>query len=66
MRVSADMTARNGTDVDAADAMKTFSKLGYKVTVANDQTGGQMKQLLRDGNDGCIHSFKVSMPSAYF
>ncbi|XP_056295972.1 caspase-3-like isoform X1 [Pseudoliparis swirei] len=45
---STNMNARNGTDVDAADAMKTFSKLGYKVTVANDQTGGQMKQLLRD------------------
>ncbi|XP_034399623.1 caspase-3-like [Cyclopterus lumpus] len=43
---STTMSARNGTDVDAADAMKTFTKLGYNVTVANDRTGDQMKQLL--------------------
>ncbi|XP_068570326.1 caspase-3-like [Cebidichthys violaceus] len=43
---STNMSARNGTDVDAADAMKTFSKLGYKVNVANDQTTKEMTQLL--------------------
>ncbi|XP_077958245.1 caspase-3-like [Gasterosteus aculeatus] len=40
------MSPRNGTDVDAADASRTFSKLGYKVTVANDQTADQMVGLL--------------------
>ncbi|XP_032384275.1 caspase-3 isoform X2 [Etheostoma spectabile] len=44
---STGMTARNGTDVDAAAAMKTFSKLGYKVNVKTDQTVAEMKQLLR-------------------
>ncbi|KAM3624178.1 uncharacterized protein V6R79_020322 [Siganus canaliculatus] len=40
------MNQRNGTDVDAANAMKVFSKLGYKVKVYNDQTVEQMKQVL--------------------
>lgn len=40
------MSFRNGTDVDAATAMKVFSSLGYKVRVANDQTVNQMTQLL--------------------
>ncbi|CAG5928657.1 unnamed protein product [Menidia menidia] len=40
------MNQRNGTDVDAANAMKVFSKLGYKVKVYNDQTVDQMKQVL--------------------
>lgn len=43
---STNMSARNGTDVDAAIAMKTFSDLGYKLKVANDQTVKKMKQLL--------------------
>ncbi|XP_054453364.1 caspase-3-like [Anoplopoma fimbria] len=44
------MSARNGTDVDAAAAVQAFSKLGYKVNVANDQTVKQMKQLLYDAS----------------
>ncbi|TWW58821.1 Caspase-3 [Takifugu flavidus] len=40
------MNTRNGTDVDAANAMKVFSSLGYKVKVHNDQTVEQMSQLL--------------------
>lgn len=40
------MNTRNGTDVDAANAMKVFSSLGYKVKVHNDQTVKQMSQLL--------------------
>ncbi|KAM9363859.1 caspase-3a [Symphorus nematophorus] len=40
------MNQRNGTDVDAANAMKVFTKLGYKVKVYNDQTVEQMKQVL--------------------
>ncbi|KAM9770001.1 caspase-3a [Menidia menidia] len=43
---STGMNQRNGTDVDAANAMKVFSKLGYKVKVYNDQTVDQMKQVL--------------------
>ncbi|XP_074503853.1 caspase-3-like [Sebastes fasciatus] len=43
---SSGMRPRKGTDVDAAAAMKTFSELGYKVNVANDQTVEQMKELL--------------------
>ena len=44
------MNARNGTDVDAAAAMKIFSELGYKVNMKNDQTVDEMKQLLQNGN----------------
>ncbi|XP_023273243.1 caspase-3-like [Seriola lalandi dorsalis] len=40
------MNQRNGTDVDAANAMKVFTKLGYKAKVYNDQTVEQMKQVL--------------------
>ncbi|XP_040903860.1 caspase-3-like [Toxotes jaculatrix] len=40
------MSIRNGTDIDAACAMKTFSRLGYKVTIANDQTVEDMVKLL--------------------
>lgn len=40
------MNERNGTDVDAATAMKTFSSLGYKMTLKNDQTVDEMRQLM--------------------
>ncbi|XP_028303469.1 caspase-3a [Gouania willdenowi] len=40
------MNQRNGTDVDAANAMKVFAKFGYKVKVYNDQSVEQMKQVL--------------------
>ncbi|XP_054634326.1 caspase-3-like [Dunckerocampus dactyliophorus] len=40
------MNQRNGTDVDAANVMKVFAKLGYKVKVYNDQTVEQMRQVL--------------------
>ncbi|CAN9510238.1 unnamed protein product [Ophioblennius macclurei] len=40
------MNQRNGTDVDAANAMKVFAKFGYKVKVYNDQTVDQLKQVL--------------------
>ncbi|XP_077434343.1 caspase-3-like isoform X2 [Vanacampus margaritifer] len=40
------MSTRNGTDVDAAFAMKTFSELGYTIKVATDQTVKQMKALM--------------------
>lgn len=40
------MNQRNGTDVDAANAMKVFAKLGYKVKVYNDQSVEQMKLVL--------------------
>ncbi|KAK5865228.1 hypothetical protein PBY51_016408 [Eleginops maclovinus] len=43
---STGMNTRNGTDLDAAAAMKTFSEMGYKVQFANDQTVNEMKQLL--------------------
>lgn len=43
---STGMSPRNGTDVDAAAAIKTFSELGYNVSVANDRTVEQMKELL--------------------
>lgn len=45
------MSARNGTDVDAALAAKTFSTLGYKIKFANDQTVREMTQLMLDGNE---------------
>uniref|UniRef100_A0A4W5JVR8 Caspase-3 n=1 Tax=Hucho hucho TaxID=62062 RepID=A0A4W5JVR8_9TELE len=40
------MSSRRGTDVDAGYAMKVFSRLGYNVKVANDQTVQQIQQLL--------------------
>ncbi|KAF1395424.1 hypothetical protein PFLUV_G00011370 [Perca fluviatilis] len=40
------MNQRNGTDVDAGNAMKVFGKLGYKVKVYNDQSVKQMEQVL--------------------
>lgn len=43
------MNTRNGTDVDAGNAMKVFSSLGYEVKVHNDQTVEQMKRLLVSG-----------------
>ncbi|XP_077427839.1 caspase-3a [Vanacampus margaritifer] len=51
------MNQRNGTDVDAANAMKVFAKLGYKCKIYNDQTVTQMKQVLtavsKDDHGGC-------------
>ncbi len=43
------MNQRNGTDVDAGNAMKVFTRLGYKVKIYNDQTVEQMKQVLTTG-----------------
>lgn len=43
------MNQRNGTDVDAANTMRVFTKLGYKVKVYNDQSVDQMKQVLISG-----------------
>lgn len=40
------MNQRNGTDIDAANAMKVFTKLGYKTKIYNDQTVEQMKHVL--------------------
>uniref|UniRef100_A0A672QAI4 Caspase-3 n=1 Tax=Sinocyclocheilus grahami TaxID=75366 RepID=A0A672QAI4_SINGR len=37
---------RNGTDEDAKNAIQTFSKLGFKCKISNDQTVSQMKDLL--------------------
>lgn len=45
-----EMNTRNGTDVDAAIAVKTFSQLGFMVKVANDQTVDNMHQLMSSGN----------------
>ncbi|TSN95700.1 Caspase-3 [Bagarius yarrelli] len=54
---STGMNQRNGTDVDAGNAMKTFGKLGYKVKVFNDQTVDQIKKVLtavaRDDHSRC-------------
>lgn len=51
------MNQRNGTDVDAANAMKTFGKLGYKVKVFNDQTVDQIKKLLAGGKTDGVEVF---------
>ncbi|XP_059903690.1 caspase-3a [Gadus macrocephalus] len=40
------MNQRNGTDMDAGNAMQVFKKLGYKVKVYNDQSIDQIKQVL--------------------
>ena len=44
------MSARNGADVDADAANKTFSELGYKINAHTDRTVVEMKQLLYSGN----------------
>lgn len=54
------MGERNGTDVDAAYAKETFSKLGYKTKVFNDLTVNQMTKLLSDGNANYTFSFSQS------
>ncbi|XP_068607397.1 caspase-3a [Brachionichthys hirsutus] len=54
------MNQRNGTDVDAANAMSVFAKLGYKVRIYNDQTVDQMKHVLSRASKedhGCCASF---------
>ncbi|KAJ3587386.1 hypothetical protein NHX12_010984 [Muraenolepis orangiensis] len=43
---STGMNLRNGTDLDAGAAMKTFSSLGYKMKMANDLTVKEMQDLL--------------------
>lgn len=43
---STGMSPRNGTDVDAGNALKVFSSLGYQVKVFNDQTVKQIRQVL--------------------
>ncbi|XP_061835555.1 caspase-3-like [Nerophis lumbriciformis] len=43
---STNMSTRNGTDVDAKLAFKTFAEFGYSVKVFNDQTVKQMKSLM--------------------
>ncbi|XP_060783880.1 caspase-3b [Neoarius graeffei] len=41
------MGERNGTDVDAANLMTVFCKLGFRTVIQNDQTVSQMTQLLK-------------------
>ncbi|XP_015239372.1 PREDICTED: caspase-3-like [Cyprinodon variegatus] len=41
------MNQRNGTDVDAGNVFKVFTKLGYTVKIHNDQTTDQMINILR-------------------
>ncbi|XP_077466182.1 caspase-3-like [Stigmatopora argus] len=45
---STQMKTRDGTDVDANLAIKTFSELGYKLKVANDLSVEEMMVFLRD------------------
>lgn len=65
--VSPDMNIRNGTDVDAAIAMKTFSGLGYKIKIANDQTVDKMHKLMSSGNKNYsfFHSAKRSIVNGH-
>lgn len=55
--VSLEMSVRNGTDVDAGIAAKTFSDLGYKIKFANDQTVKEMTELMLSGNENYSFSF---------
>ncbi|KAK1804115.1 hypothetical protein P4O66_020156 [Electrophorus voltai] len=41
------MLVRNGTDVDAANVLQVFTKLGFKAVIQNDQTVSQMKSILK-------------------
>ncbi|XP_035520825.1 caspase-3-like [Morone saxatilis] len=47
---STHMSPRNGTDVDAATAMKTFTDLGYDIRFHNDLTVDQMKEQMLNSN----------------
>lgn len=61
------MNQRNGTDVDAANTMRVFTKLGYKVKVYNDQTVDQIKNVLISGEfDGKFmrNGFKMASHKA--
>ncbi|KAI7801317.1 caspase-3b [Triplophysa rosa] len=40
------MGVRNGTDMDAKNAVEVFSKLGFKIKISNDQTVSQMRDML--------------------
>lgn len=60
------MNQRNGTDIDAANAMKVFSKLGYKVKIYNDQTVEQMKQILISGKFCCRIRNKQTNEDLFF
>lgn len=53
------MNQRNGTDVDAANVMKVFGMLGYKVKVYNDQSVEQMKQVLTAGKYNWLKFIKI-------
>lgn len=65
--VSPDMSIRNGTDVDAGIAAKTFSDLGYKIKFANDQTVDKMRKLMSSGNKNYsfFHSAKRSIVNGH-
>lgn len=65
--VSPDMGVRNGTDVDAGIAAKTFSELGYKIKFANDQTVNKMHELMSSGNKNYsfFHSAKRSIVNGH-
>uniref|UniRef100_A0A669EVA7 Caspase-3 n=1 Tax=Oreochromis niloticus TaxID=8128 RepID=A0A669EVA7_ORENI len=47
---STGMNQRNGTDVDAGNAMRVFKNLGYNVKMYNDQTVDQMMNVLTDAS----------------
>lgn len=45
------MNQRNGTDVDAGNAMRVFKNLGYHVKLYNDQTVDQIMNVLTAGEN---------------
>lgn len=47
----AGMNQRNGTDVDAGNAMRVFKNLGYHVKLYNDQTVDQIMNVLTAGEN---------------
>ncbi|KTF76634.1 hypothetical protein cypCar_00048574, partial [Cyprinus carpio] len=55
------MGVRNGTDQDAKNVMETFSNLGFKIKISNDQTEDHSRSamfvcvLLSHGDDGKIY-----------
>ncbi len=43
------LKVRNGTEKDEENVKETFSNLGFKIKICNDQTVSQMRDLLTKG-----------------
>ena len=56
-------TTREGTNVDAEAVERTFRGLGYKIRREDDQTVGEMEELLHSGTGRRYAAFKLTQSS---